>query len=119
MSTAGAENRFQRTIAYLGLGLVALLVVTATAAVLGAPWAWQATTIIVMAGAVLLGVRAASSRQSTLQVLAAILLLFGGSYGIVRGLVGGDPFQEWSVLGPVAIGVALTFFVDEQPSRQN
>ena len=117
MPTLSSPDQFQQVIAYLGLALVALLVGTAAAAIAGVAWAWQATGIIVMATAVLLGFREAVTRHSRLQIVAAVLLLVGGSYGIAVGAAGGDPFQDWTALGPVAIGVALTFFVDEQPRQ--
>lgn len=116
---SAVTEQTHQLIAYLGLGLVLVLAVTATAAVFGVPWAWQATSVVVMIAAVLLGIREGLYRGSVVQIGAAVLLVGGGGYGIVVGATGGAPFQDWTVLGPVAVGVALTFFVEDAGSRQN
>lgn len=64
-----------------------------------------------MGGAALLGLQAILDR-SLVGLVAGSLLLVSGLGGVVVAVTGGAPFARWPIVGPMAIGLALTYYRD-------
>ncbi len=117
MTSATSEDesrtvmRVNRWLQRAGLLIVGLLVVLAIATVLGIQGAGRGAIAVIMLGASLLGIQTAVEQQA-LGSIAAALLIVSGLGGTVVTATGGNPFQRWEIIGPMAIGLAITFWQD-------
>jgi len=94
-----------------GLLVVGLLVLFALGTILGIAGAIQGAFAAIMLGAGFLGVRALLD-GGVVGLSAGVLLVISGALGGWIALTGGSPFEHWPVIGPMAVGVALTYYRD-------
>jgi len=100
-----------RAVAVGGLVVVGLLFICSIGTVLGVNGAGQGALATIMGGAMLLGFQAVLDR-SPVGIIAGSLLLFSGLAGVVVAVTGGAPFARWPIVGPMALGLALTYYRD-------
>lgn len=96
-----------------GLLLILLLAVFAIATLFGVSWAGEGAIALIMLGAGILGIDELIARNSAIEIFAGVLLLGSGIAGAVWTVLGQNPFAEWTIIGPMAIGIAINFFTNE------
>lgn len=107
-----------------GLLIVILIVVFGLATLIGMEWAGPAAIATIMAAAGILGIDNAVGWQSPFALVSGVLLVASGGAGVVVTISGGNPFERWEIIIPMAIGLAIGFFlnnesdeIDQQPEQ--
>lgn len=107
-----SSSRIARLLGLAGVGVVILIVVFGFGTLLGVDGAGRAVLVTAIGAATLLGIRELLLEDGPVRTVAGVLLIVSGIAGMVSAVLGNNPFDQWFILGPMAAGVAITFFVD-------
>lgn len=107
-----SSPRIAQLLGLAGVGVVFLIVLFGLGTLLGVDGAGRAVLMTAIGAAALLGIRELLLEDGPARTVAGVLLVASGTAGIASAALGNNPFDQWFILGPMAAGVAITFFVD-------